>query len=171
LDPTAAIQISSTIIDVYQNSIDALINQLGKNTILTFPPDLSPCPNCSYDTVRKRSTGVYKIGGPTPFARGKRCPYCKGGGLLETAVQKCIKCLIKWGAKELEDYNISVQDDNNVVRLKTYLTFMDDLSRAETATVQYDSADISTLVVKRITDPIPVGLRYDKYCISFWEMV
>ena len=91
LDPTASIQITDELINVYQSRIDALINQLGKSVFLEFDPIIDPCPNCTYDTMRKRSTGIYIPGGPRPFARGRRCPYCKGKGLIQTPVQKCIR--------------------------------------------------------------------------------
>ena len=171
LDPTAAIQIPSSLITVYQSHIDALINQLGKNVVLIFQPERSACPNCEYDAQRQRSTGVYKIGGPRPFQRGRKCPYCKGKGILETPSQKCIKCLIQWRPKELEQYGIAVQNRQGIVRLKTYLTNMDDIARAKTAIVDYANMDVAKLTVRRIRGPVPVGLRENRYCISFWELI
>lgn len=170
LDPSVAIQIPDSLIAIYQDNIDALINQLGKNTILFFEPSRSECPNCLYDVYRKQSTGVYKTGGPTPFARGMKCPYCKGHGLLETESQKCIKCLTKWRPREIVNYGIAIEDIDNIVRLKTYLIHMDDLMRAEHATVSHDSSDVVKIRVRRIINPFPVGLREDRYCISFWEL-
>jgi len=80
LDPTASIQISDELIGIYQSRIDALINQLGKNIILEFAKIKTPCPNCLFDTMRERSTGIFRSGGPRPFARGRTCPWCKGDG-------------------------------------------------------------------------------------------
>jgi hypothetical protein len=171
LDPTAAIQISDNLINTYQSRIDALINQLGKSVLLEFDPIITQCPNCLFDTVRKRSRGIYRTGGPTQFARGRKCPYCKGKGFLETAVRKCIRCLISWNAKDNEDYGISVMDRNNVVRFKTYLYNFDDLVRAKFAISNYDIMSLVKLRVRRIKQPIIVGLREDRYCISFWELI
>jgi hypothetical protein len=171
LDPTASVQISDRIINIYKNSIDALINQLGKNTTLIFQPQIVSCPNCSYDAQGKISTGVYNIGGPRPFARGRQCPYCKGAGTLKTESEQCIKCLVKWSPRDLENYGISIENTDNVVRLKTYITHMDDLMRADNAIVLRDSIGIAKLKTRRIIPPVPVGLRYDRYCISFWELI
>lgn len=171
LDSTASIQIKDSLITIYQQRIDALINQLGKNVYLEFDPIREPCPNCEYDTMRKRSTGIYKAGGPRPFARGRKCPYCKGRGFTETAVNKCIKCLIKWNPEDAKNFGIAVSKVGGVVRLKTYLTEADDLSRATTVIVNYDIVSQMKLKVKLIQGPIPVGLREDRYCISFWELV
>jgi len=171
LDPTASIQIKTELIEIYQSRIDALINQLGKNVYLEFDPVKSPCPNCEYDTLRNRSTGIYKAGGPRPFGRGRKCPYCKGRGFTETPVNKCIKCLTKWNPRDASDYGISVSHRKGVVRLKTYLTEADDLARAKTVVVNHDIVDQMKLKVRLIQGPIPVGLRDDRYCISFWELM
>jgi hypothetical protein len=40
-----------------------------------------PCNNCFPDPVTKKSTGVYRKGGPAPFT-GKICPICQGKGSI-----------------------------------------------------------------------------------------
>ena len=127
--------------------------------------------NCTYDTIRKRSTGIYIPGGPRPFKRGRRCPYCKGKGLLETAVNKCIKCLLQWNPSDAVNFGIAISQKKGIVRLKTYLTEADDLTRARTVIVNHDIVSQMKLRVKLIQGPIPVGLREDRYCISFWELI
>ncbi len=171
LDPTASIQIKDSLITIYQSRIDALINQLGKNVQLEFTPIRVPCPNCEYDTVRKRSTGIYRPGGPRPFARGRKCPWCKGRGFEETTPTKCIKCLIKWNPKDVENFGISIVGKKGIVRFKTFLTEADDLIRAKTAVTNRDIEDQLKLRVILIKGPIPVGLRERRYCISFWELM
>jgi len=171
LDPTASIQIGDDLIQIYQSRIDALINQLGKNVYLEFDPLREPCVNCVYDAVRKRSKGVYLPGGPRPFPRGRRCPYCKGAGFLETAVETCIRCLLKWNPADAVNFGMSVSDTKGIVRLKTYLDHAPGIMRANTALVHKDIAEVMTLRVKKVRGPYPVGLRQDRYCVSFWELV
>lgn len=171
LDIKASVQISSKLISIYQSRIDALINQLGKSVLLEYTPIETPCPNCLYDTMRKRSTGIYRTGGPRPFKRGRQCPYCKSRGLLETPVEKCIRCLISWNPNDSENYDISVSHQKDIVRFKTYTTNFDNLVGAKSAIANYDIRDKIRLRVKRITAPILVGLRESRYCISFWELL
>lgn len=168
--PTAAIQIPDLIIEVYQERIDALINQLGKNVVLEFEPSRSVCPNCIFDNIGNRSSGRYKTGGPRYFEQGQRCPYCKGAGFLNTAVSKCIKCLTKWSPKDVERYGINLNDSGDIVRLKTFYEDADDMVRAISAIVDHDIADILPLKVKLIKGPFPAGLRDSRYCISFWRL-
>ncbi len=171
LDPTASIQISDELIGIYQSRIDALINQLGKNILLEFAKIKVQCPNCEFDTMRGRSTGIWIPGGPRPFARGRRCPWCKGNGFEERDNNKCIKALLKWTPRDAVNYGITLSDHKDVVRIKTFLTELDDLVRAETVIANHDIADIAGLRVKLLRSPIPVGLREDRYCISFWELL
>jgi len=171
LDPTASIQITDTLIGIYQSRIDAVINQLGKSVLLEFDPIRAPCPNCEFDKIRNRSLGIYIPGGPRPFVRGRRCPWCKGRGFVETPVRKCIRCLIRWNAKDAIDYGISVERNRNIVRFKTHLANFDDLVRAKFAISNYAIQNLVKLRVKRIKEPVITGLREDRYCISFWESV
>jgi hypothetical protein len=171
LDPTATIQISQELIGIYQRGIDALISQLGKNIILEFAPNKTPCPNCDFDILRSRSNGVYKIGGPIPFSKGQICPYCKSRGLLETPNEICIKGLIKWNPKDLEDYNISVSKFKNIVRIKTKLDHINDIKKAKSIILDVDNMSITKLRAKLIRGPIPVGLRQDRYVIAFFEII
>lgn len=171
LDPLASIQISSDLIQIYQSRIDALINQLGKNILLEFDPIREPCTNCLPDIISNRSVGIYRIGGPIPFTRGQKCPFCKGIGFLEQKVTQCLKCLIKWNPREIKNYGISVSKYNNIVRLKAFLTDSDNLSRAKTAIIDYDIQNIFKQRVKLIKGPVPVGLREDRFCVSFWELI
>jgi hypothetical protein len=170
-DPNAAFQIPNELVTIYQENIDALVNQLGKNILIEFDPIITDCPNCEIDNIRQRSRGIYKIGGPVPFSRGQQCPYCKGNGQLTETPQKCIKALIKWNPKELDDYGISVADDKAKVRVKTFLTDFDDLVRARTIIVDYDQRSVTHLRARRIGGINPIGLREDRYCISYWELI
>ena len=171
LDSTAFIQITDELVGIYQSRIDALINQIGKNVLLEFDPEIDDCPNCQKDNIRRRSTGIYQIGGPIPFTRGRICPYCKGNGELITPVTKCIKCLIKWNPKDANNYGISVKDHRDIVRFKTFTTDVPDLIKARFAISNYDIADKIEYRVKLIKQPILVGLRESRYCISFWEVL
>lgn len=171
LDPLASIQISNELIGIYQSRIDALINQLGKNILLEFDKIKIPCPNCLFDTMRGRSRGIFRTGGPRPFARGRVCPWCKGKGFEESDNNKCIKALLKWNPKEAANYGLTISDSRGVVRIKTFLTEFDDLRRAVTVVANHDMDSIAKLRVKLVKGPIPVGLREDRYCISFWELL
>jgi hypothetical protein len=79
--------------------------------------------------------------------------------------------LTKWNPKDAENFGIAVSQRKGIVRLKTYLTEADDLARARVVFVNHDIASSINLEIKLIQGPNPVGLREDRYCISFWELI
>ncbi len=103
--------------------------------------------------------------------RGRRCPWCKGRGFEETQETRCIKGLIKWNPRDFKNYGISLSNHTSIVRVKTFLTEADDIKRAKTAIIDCDQRNIITARSKLIRGPVPVGLREDRYCISFWELI
>lgn len=171
LDPTACIQITDELVGIYQGRIDAIINQLGKNVLLEYDPIKQPCPNCGYDAINDRSNGIYVIGGPAPFPRGQKCPYCRGLGSMQEPVLVCIKALIKWNPEDAMRYGIAVDDTQALVRTKTLLTDLPAIVRAKSAIMNYAVKDLLRLRVKLLRAPIPVGLRASRYCIAFWQLV
>ena len=171
VDPTASVQISDALINVYRGAIDSMINQLGKNLFINFPPIVEPCVNCFFDSVRRRSTGIYIPGGPRPFKRGRQCPWCKGRGFEETPNTKCIFGLIKWDPKEILNYGIDVSDYSGVVRVNTFLTEAVDIIKARTAVIDYDQKEPLRLRTKLLKGPVPVGLREDRYCVRCWGVL
>jgi len=171
LDPTATIQVPSSIIDIYQNRVDTLLNKVGKNVWLQFDPNISQCPNCDFDPIRNRSSGRYKVGGPSPFIFGRKCPYCKGRGVLEEEVGLCIKCLISWNPSEISKFGISVQKDSEIVKIKTLIDNAANIKRARMAIIDRQVVDTVKYQAKLIKGPYPLGLREDRYCISFWRTI
>lgn len=169
VDPTASVQISDALINVYRGAIDSMINQLGKNLFINFPPIVEPCVNCFFDSVRRRSTGIYISGGPRPFKRGRQCPWCKGRGFQETQSKKCIKALTQWNPKDMRNYGIDLSADKDVVRIKTLAIYSDDLVRAQTIVPNHDIANIINLECSLLKGPILIGLRSSRYCVSFWR--
>lgn len=71
----------------------------------------------------------------------------------------------------MKKYDISIQKRAGTVRLKTYLTSIGDIRKANTAIIDYDQINTVKLEVRKIRGPTPVGLREDRYCISWWELL
>ena len=72
---------------------------------------------------------------------------------------------------DAESYGIAVSQMKDIVRLKTYMTDADDLVRARTMIVNHDIVGQITLRARLVQGPIPIGLREDRYCITFWELI
>jgi len=170
-DPNASFQIPSRLIDLYKDRIDSMINQAGKNVVLQFDKIVSECPNCYFDNVSQKSSGRYKLGGPSPFNEGQKCPYCKGNGVVGENAELCIKCLITWNPQDIDNYGISVSSTGEIIKLKTLITYADKLKRANVALIDRQVSGITEYRAKLVKGPYPIGLREDRYCISFWRTI
>lgn len=157
------------VVPIYQENIDALINQLGKTITLYFEPTKTDCPNCIFDSTTGRSSGRYKEGGPIPFTNGTTCPYCKGVGFISSNSTRDIKGLIKWNPKEFNRYSVNININTNTCRVKTFLSNVADINKAIYAVIQSDTSSILEQKVYLVRQPIPTGLQEDRYALTYWS--
>lgn len=148
------------IVKIYQENIDELIVSLGKDVVLHFEEIVENVSDGQNDHIRDGSLKYpsFKTQGPT------------GPTITETTTT--IKALLKFNPK---DYIIpkgtQIEDMNGVVRLKTFLKEVPDLKRCKYIEVSPDSSSIVYNKYRLVREPIPVGLKYDRYAISFWKMM
>lgn len=79
----------------WKQSMARLVDGLGRKIIVYLQDKRSECPNCYYDKVHDKSSGVYKDGGSASFTYG-RCPICAGKGVITTSRKKCIGGMVIW---------------------------------------------------------------------------
>ena len=81
----------------FKKSIKNLVNGLSREVVVYSKDLRSECPNCYYDKVNDRSSGVCKVssGEPYYFVTG-RCPVCYGKGVITTSRKRTIKGLVIW---------------------------------------------------------------------------
>lgn len=145
----------TNIITTYQDNIDRLIDQLGKPVMLFFHPVKTNLTDDNYSVIHG----------------DKKLPEFKANSVVETRSSVQIKALIKWNPKEVNKYNINFKEGKAIIRLKTMLTDVPNLTRCEYIIPNYESVGIISNRFKLIMMPIPVGLGEDRYAISFWEEV
>jgi len=81
----------------FKRSINNLVNGLSREVVVYSKDLRSECPNCYYDKVNDRSSGIAKSspGDPYYFVTG-RCPVCHGKGVITTSRKRTIKGLVIW---------------------------------------------------------------------------
>ena len=81
----------------FKKSIKNLVNGLSREVVVYSKDLRSECPNCYYDKVNDRSSGVAKSSPEDSdyFVTG-RCPVCKGKGVITTSRKRTIKGLVIW---------------------------------------------------------------------------
>ena len=81
----------------FKKSIKNLVNGLSREVVVYSKDLRSECPNCYYDKVNDRSSGVAKSSPEDSdyFVTG-RCPVCYGKGVITTSRKRTIKGLVIW---------------------------------------------------------------------------
>lgn len=104
--------LTEDIVSLGRTAFTDMINELGKNFVVHYPPILTPCSNCFYDSINKRSSNRYRPGGPEVFPDGAECPVCRGVGGNNTEVTEVMKLLPNYDIRtfvgiSLEKYRIN----------------------------------------------------------------
>ena len=169
--PTKGKLVSDTVKQVFKDRMDELLVDLGRTITLHLRPTVTDCPNCLFDSIRKRSKNIYNAANPNPagplnksFARGKRCPVCGSQGVLKTARQVNYTSTISTKFKEREVLEAGIgQLDINAVKTNTVIGSFSDVLEAERATI--DGLDYRPL-----GKPIKSGLQELIRVKMFWEL-
>lgn len=145
------------VVPIYQENIDALIDQMGKTVTLYMKQTTTGVADSNYDPVRNAvKLPAFKTGATGPTLTDNTTSF---------------KALIKWDPKEFKNFSINVNKPQSTLRLKTYITNAHHLARCE-----YLIPDVSTstyiLGKFKLAGPIaPIGLQENRYCVSFWEQI
>ena len=140
------------LVPIYQNHIDNLIDQLGKEVTLYFADTVQNVNEKFDDPVRDQSTRMphYKTTSSDPAP-------------TVTHNTRTIKALVRVSPTDYESFGIKIRQPAEIMRLKTFLRDVPDLKRCEY--VVYDGK------YRLVREPTPVGLKEDRYAVSFWERV
>ena len=120
----------------WKQSMSRLVDGLGRRIIVYLPDTRSECPNCYYDKVHDKSSGVCKVdpSSPTYFTYG-RCPVCTGRGVITTSRKKCIKGMVIWNPQGNATNNLTFSsagiEGATSVELKTDVCYLDLIKTAK----------------------------------------
>lgn len=162
--------ITADIRNIATTAFTDLITELGKNCRLYYDPTFTECENCYYDTQSKRSSGVYKAGGPTSFTRGMICPVCGGTGGNFTENTEIIKMLINKTPKTF--YTVDkVRVPQVDMQSKGFLTDLPKIKRAKYIVAQIN---LEPYIVEKYTlvgTPTDTSnIVQDKFFIAEWTL-
>jgi hypothetical protein len=75
------------------DGFDSVFDIKSNTCKLVYPPKLTPCNNCIFDAIGKKSANRYLNGGPIPFPNNSNCPLCGGVGTIATEVSELSKMI------------------------------------------------------------------------------
>lgn len=147
----------TNLVPVYQQNIDALIEQLGKYVELYFEDTVSNVQPDFYDPVRGGEVKQPSFKGsdttPSPTVSNNKVT---------------IKALHKYAPKEWNVVAPYVNEAASILRLKTFLTDVPNLIRAKYIVPSLGAQGIVNTRFRLLKEAIPVGLQVDRYAITYW---
>jgi hypothetical protein len=150
----------SDIVAIFQTEIDGLLHSLGKPITMYFHQQVTNVNNEFYDPVRGRETKEpsYKA------SNSSSAP-------VVTETTKTINALIRNNPTDYQRFGLKINENNGIVRLKTYLSDVPDLKRCDYIVINTKELDIAEAKYRLAREPIPTGLQQNRYAISYWERI
>lgn len=141
------------VIAAYVSGIDAIQDSFSKQVTLYFPPTQQNVNNDNRDAMRP---GQSKL------------PDFKDDAIVLVENTRVISARIQWNPKNLERYGLKVEDSRNTVRIIAYIDEAKYLKSCDFIVPNGDRSEFLSNKCHRLTDPIPLGLGEDRYCVCFF---
>lgn len=156
--------IPTTVISDHEFVADSLIDgPTGQDCSLIYPVTKSSiCPNCIYSPRQKKSSNIYKNGGPVPFENHTICPWCGGSGKSSRPIEEGIRLRVYWNPK---DWSVtgSIEIPNSYAMVIGYMYDLPKLEKAETIMLNTNLKTYNQWRFERSGEASPWGLAQDKY--------
>lgn len=145
------------IVQIYQTEIDSLIDNMGKYVTLYFASTVENVRPKFHDSVRGRDIRQpsYKAGPTEPAP-------------TTTEHTRTLKALIRIDPLDYETFN-NIDQPKSIVRLKTFLSDVPDLQRCDYIVINVPERNIIEAKYRMLREPIPTGLKHNRYAVTFWE--
>ena len=165
--------LSNDVKTIAQNAIDDLIDQLGKDCLLLYPPLPEPRNNCILDPIGNKSSNHWFNGGPMPFPNGSICPMCNGGGFHFKEMTKPIKLLIANSPSEwFVKFPHNIQVPAGTIQTKGYTTDLPDVLQTRKMVLQVSLQPMIRFTYELAGEPIDQGnIVQGRYWVAMWNRV
>lgn len=157
--PLFQITSDTEITGLVRDGIDTMIEELGRPCKIYIEGIKQQCPNCNFDQIQGRSSGIYNGTGPKPFS-SPPCPVCKGTGYDPTTnYQTVIKTFsIKRNLKQQELVAAGITDiPQDVIRIKGYVSDVPPLLQMKYMIIDYLNTDFIEEKCVKLSNPSPTG--------------
>jgi hypothetical protein len=163
-----SISLSPDLFSIYNDAVD---NIWSRAITLVYPEIREECPNCTYNGFR--SNGIYKTGGPYPFANGMLCPWCEGAGFKMIETTEDIRARIYYSQKEWVKVGPQVQLPNAAAQIVAKIDDLPKIQQCKYCVPHYYSNvdNYNNQKLLRVSDFYPMGFLQNptKYVVTFWS--
>lgn len=162
--------LTNDIKQIASDAIDDLIDQLGKQCRLVYSGIKTDCPNCIFDPQSKKSTGIYKAGGPRPFPNRTICPVCRGAGQIDTTSTEVVTLLCNWNPRDFYIFPINIEQPHSMVQTKGYIKDLPKILRARKMVLEIPIEPYTRYTFDLISEPIdPGNIIQGRYFVAIWK--
>lgn len=169
-------QVTSRMRQIISDAIDDLIDQLGKNVKLVYPPIAVPC-TCQADLIGKKGPGIWSTGNPSPksWSGTTGCPLCNGEGKQYEESSDTIVLLCNTDIKTFENIkgiDVRLRQSGSIIQTKGYITDLPKILKCQYAIFQTDIEGIQQYRYELVGDPIDANnIIQNRYFIALWRRV
>lgn len=161
-------EIPDEVFDTYFDTVDDFIDSnFGVTCRLTYPAKKTVCTNCIYDPLLKKSSGIYKSGGPISFSNGV-CPYCNGVGFSESADTDTLKLRVYYEKKHWIRLPVTAELPDGSVQTIGHMADLPKILRCNNIVFNTDIEGNVEYKYKLSGEPMPHGFKRRKYFIAMW---
>lgn len=165
--------LSDDVKKIAQDAIDDLIDQLGKDCLLVYPPLPSACVNCVIDPIGNKSSNHWTRGGPMPFPNGSICPLCDGRGYHFSEITTPIKLLISnspsdWFVK----IPANIHHPAGTIQTKGYIKDLANVLQSRKLIMQISLEPMIRYTYELGGEPIDQGnIVQNRYWVAVWHRI
>lgn len=129
------------------------------------------CPNCIFDVNLKKSSNVYKDGGPIVFENGRLCPYCNGIGYDQDISTSEGYLAVIWDYKKWINPPPSISQPEGMIQTISNKSYLWDIRQCDNIDIIYPSSINKAHKFMLYGEPNPGGLGDNNYIICMWKKV
>lgn len=159
--------IPQEVFDTYKVYADALINELGVNCKLLYPPRIVQAPNTQLNMIGGKSNNRFSTGGPMS-SNLPGSEFTGGTGVQQEELSEIIKLRVYNDASNsrifrdfIQRANVQVADGS--ILIIGFIYDFPKIQRANKIIVNSDLQNYTTWEYEKATQPLPWGLKLDRY--------
>lgn len=164
--------LTDSVKSIITDALDDLITELGKPCRLVYPPRWVSCQNCLPDPIGRKSSNIWKTGGPLPFSNGSICPLCDGVGRRASEASEVVQMLCAWEPKSFfyPLPGVDLRVPYGIVQTKFYLTDLPKVEQCDHMIFQIAIEGIAKRPYKLLGEPGDrSNIIQGRYATASWE--
>lgn len=148
-----------SITDIFEEEINALIRDLGKDCLVVFKDTITPGDNPAFDPVY----------GDSKIPEYKFTPELSN--IVKTQNTIVVRMLITHNPSDFISFVGKIYEPSDIIRVKTHVSYAPELRRCDYIIPDINRRDIFGHKYRLIRDCVPRGLVRNSYLLAYFQRV